>query len=62
MTSTDGDGVREWAAPPNKGMNLTRVGAGARRVRRGEVSSWIAAQVMPGVLRTVAKAKQGPVA
>ena len=41
--------------PQNKGMKLTRVGAGARRIRRGEAWSWIAAQLMPGVRRTVAE-------
>ncbi len=33
-------------------MKLTRVGAGARRIRRGEALSWIAAQLMPGVVPT----------
>ena len=37
---------------PNNGMNLTRVGAGSQGTRRGGGSSWIAAQVMPGVGRT----------
>ena len=35
--------------PPNNGMKLTRVGAGARRTGRSEALSWIAAQLMPGV-------------
>ena len=46
------NGVKS-TGPQNKGMNLTRVGAGARRGRRGAASSWIAAQVMPGVGPTV---------
>ena len=33
----------------NKGMKLTRVGAGAERSRRGAASSKVAAQLMPGV-------------
>ena len=36
----------------NKGMNLTRVGAGAERSRRGVASWMVAVQVMPGVRRT----------
>ena len=38
--------------PPNKGMNLTRVSAGAGRSRGSAASSRVAAQVMPGVGRT----------
>ena len=41
-------------------MKLTRVGAGARRVRRGEASSWIAAQLMPGVRPTTDNQNGGP--
>lgn len=36
----------------NKGLNLTRVGAGAPRSRRGAISWKVAAQVKPGVGRT----------
>ncbi len=39
--------------PSNKGMKLTRVGAGAERYRLSGASSWIAAQLMPGVRRTM---------
>ena len=38
---------------PNKGMNLTRVGAGAERSRRDVALSKVAVQVMPGVRQTV---------
>ena len=37
---------------PNKGMKLTRVGAGAERLCRGVAWYWIAAQLMPGVRPT----------
>ena len=43
---------------PNKGMKLTRSGAGAERSRRGEAFFRVAAQLMPGVLRTIAGAGQ----
>ena len=43
----------EWQLP-NKGMKLTRVGAGAQRTRWGAALSWSAAQLMPGVRRTMA--------
>jgi hypothetical protein len=39
--------------PPNKGMKLPRVGAGAWRSRRSGAVCWIAAQLMPGVVPTV---------
>ena len=38
----------------NKGMNLTRVGAGPGRRRRDAVPWRVAVQVMPGVRLTVA--------
>ncbi len=41
--------------PPNKGMKLTRVGAGGERSRRGVAPSQGAAQLMPSVGQTVAR-------
>ena len=47
------------SAAPNKGMKLTRVGAGAQLSGRSVASSWIAAQLMPGVRRTIGGAMPG---
>jgi len=45
------DAVGQADEPHNKGMKLTRVGAGARRSRRVETPPKVAAQLMPGVGR-----------
>ena len=37
----------------NKGMKLTRVGAGAERTGRSGARCWSAAQLMPGVRRLI---------
>ncbi len=50
------DRLRRYHERPNKGMKLTRVGAGARRTGRSEARCRIAAQLMPGVRRTAAGA------
>jgi hypothetical protein len=46
------------ARRPNKGMNLTRVGAGSLRSRRGAASPKVAAQVMPSVRPTTGLRRQ----
>ena len=63
VLSTQGGAARtdaeERGVLSNKGMKLTRVGAGAER--RGRSATWpkVAAQLMPGVLRTYAEREDG---